>query len=194
MNRRWTEISKDALFWPRMAAAAVDGGICFLVMGLATVLAFVLADSVYFLPLLLALSAFGLIFPMLYFALFESSQAQATPGKRIAGIVVETVNSERVTLLAAIARSALKLLILGMLAGPISWLLALVATVLMFATLQDVEAARDWAEMFVTCASITIAGTLIVAQSGWTEKRQSFHDVLVGHRVVRSRLPNGGTV
>jgi len=188
MNRRWAEISRDALLSPRMAAAAVDGGICFVVMGLATVLAFVLADSVPVLLWVLGFLALVHAFPVAYFALFESSRAQATPGKRLAGIIVESIDGERISFLGAVLRNGLKLVLLLVLAAVFSlpfWLMVLLSSLVIP---LDTKTARESAEITITWVSIAVAAVFIVARSGWKEHRQAFYDEIIGYQVVRKHL------
>lgn len=113
-------------FWRRAAALSIDGlilsvpsGIVFTVFFLPTISAIVsnVGDQERIVSLVLA-SIFGwvwlgmLIFAIriLYFALFESSRFQATPGKLALGLVVTDMQGQSVSFLRALGRNLGKIL------------------------------------------------------------------------------------
>lgn len=99
-------------FWKRFAAYVVDS----LILGIATIIVVV--------PLALAtgfdeakvkeyeglINLVSFVAYLLYFALMESSERQATLGKQLLGIRVSRLDGERLTLARAIGRYAAKLL------------------------------------------------------------------------------------
>lgn len=92
-------------FWWRFLAHLIDGAII-------GVIVFLLAASSFG---VLGIGA-GILVPWLYFALFESSAHQATPGKMICGIIVTNLNGQRISFARATGRyfgKILSALILG---------------------------------------------------------------------------------
>ena|SRR5579885_179970 len=108
-----------ALLWERLVAFALDYVVISVYLGLLVALSALLARTplgpgfraLFADPNSAELTAFALlVLPvLLYFALFESSHWQATWGKRVRGLRVETVQGAPVGFLRALARNALKL-------------------------------------------------------------------------------------
>src|SRR5262245_13679996 len=97
-------------FWRRFAAAFIDGIVVYivsfvagLVMGLGLSMASVTTDTITG-----ASALVGLAIGVLYYALQESSEAQATLGKRALGVQVTDVHGQRISFPRALARTFAK--------------------------------------------------------------------------------------
>jgi uncharacterized RDD family membrane protein YckC len=101
--------------WRRVAAFAADYIAIAAYVSLLTAAGFALRDSAAFAALFArpatahAIGFLTLTLPViLYFAAFESSGKQATPGKRLLGLVVATTDGGRTGFFRALVRSAVK--------------------------------------------------------------------------------------
>lgn len=107
-----------ASFWHRFVAAVVDGFICSICSGLIGMfvgLAMVATDNVspeggLGVVVSIFLQLFGVVFQWLYFVIQESSEAQATLGKRMIGIKVTDLDGHRVSFGRATGRYFAKIL------------------------------------------------------------------------------------
>jgi uncharacterized RDD family membrane protein YckC len=97
-------------FWKRFGAAFLDGIIVLIV-------SFIIGISVgiisVFLPSLyseLAFNLLGLVIAVLYYAGFESSSYQGTPGKQIIGIKVTDLEGNRISFGKALVRYVVKVI------------------------------------------------------------------------------------
>jgi uncharacterized RDD family membrane protein YckC len=107
-------------FWRRFGAAVVDGiigVICCMVIGflIGFVIGAVAADQDANAERVFALISFtvnfaAVVFNWLYFAFFESSRLQATPGKLAVGLRVTDVNGQQISFLRATGRHFGKIL------------------------------------------------------------------------------------
>jgi uncharacterized RDD family membrane protein YckC len=86
-------------FWWRFLAHLVDGAVLAVVIFIGTAASFGT----------LGIGA-GILVPWLYFALFESSPRQATPGKMICGVIVTNLNGQRISFARATGRYFAKFL------------------------------------------------------------------------------------
>lgn len=99
-------------FWIRVGAYLVDFVIMLVVM---VVIGFATGENIFDTSSTAALSYgltdfIGLIFGIAYFAGFESSSWQATPGKRALGLIVTDASGGRISFLRALGRYFAKIL------------------------------------------------------------------------------------
>lgn len=105
---------KYAGFWRRFLAAIIDniilfivGGIIGMIIGITTVfLLTYLGRSPENIQLISTITGFvnGILVNWLYFAMFESSYLQATPGKMAIGIIVSDYDRQQISFARASAR------------------------------------------------------------------------------------------
>ncbi len=89
-------------FWKRAAAASIDSFLLFIIgTGLGLLYISVTGSDE---GLEAASNILGILFGWLYFAYMESSEAQATLGKRALGIIVTDINGARVSFYRATGR------------------------------------------------------------------------------------------
>lgn len=170
-------------FRPRLLAFALDYLVMLVYIGALTIGGVALARAA---PTLVGrlfgdrissqLTVFlGLTLPItLYFALFESSSWQATPGKRRLGLVVTDGRGRRLSFGRSFARSALKL---------VPWELA-------HTCIWQVRFATDPSQASLYTAGFIVVWVLIAANivSLWmSAERQTLYDRLAG-TVVLARL------
>jgi uncharacterized RDD family membrane protein YckC len=95
-----------AAFWQRVSAYLLDSvflaGFCLFMCG---PIALVYCHVPRLLRVLGLPCLFLLVFPAIYFAAFESSKYQATPGKIALGIIVTDLKGERISFGQAVART-----------------------------------------------------------------------------------------
>lgn len=91
------EQAKYAGFWKRAAAVIIDGIILYAVNIVAFALMFLFREIEYFMSIYRITTIINIVIYWLYFALQESSERQATLGKRALRIVVTDLDGNRVS-------------------------------------------------------------------------------------------------
>lgn len=98
-------------FWIRFVAYLIDGILTAVVsFALAVITGEPLLDTDPAAPVFGISDAIGLIFGIVYFAGFESSSYQATPGKMALGLIVTDTDGRRISPMRAVGRYFAKIL------------------------------------------------------------------------------------
>src|SRR5262245_47857757 len=112
----------------------------------------------------------GLVY--LYFAAFESSAAQATPGKRALGVRIGNLDGERLGFVHALLRNVAKLawcglaaIVIGLTSGIDPWSDEMTGVLR-----RHPAAVMAW----------TALGLVGHMMAGWTREKQAFHDIITG--------------
>jgi uncharacterized RDD family membrane protein YckC len=92
-------------FWRRFAAAFIDGIILSIPIGIIVGIVIAMNSQ----ALLSLVNVLSLIIQIAYFAVMESSEAQATIGKRVMGIIVTDSQGGRISTMRALGRAAGKI-------------------------------------------------------------------------------------
>lgn len=148
-------------FWPRVAAAIIDNLIFTIPLGI--IIWFDISGTV------------AAILYLLYFAGFESSKKQATPGKQVMNLRVADQHGNRISFWRALARAGLKLGII-----PIVFVRSMfIICAIFFPNLSD--------ENMVTLTAFTslAASILNCLFICWTSKKQALHDLFCGSIVYK---------
>jgi uncharacterized RDD family membrane protein YckC len=117
----------------------------------------------------------------IYYAFFESSSLQATPGKRFLSLSVVDHANRRISFLRATLRHVLKF----------AWIFPAIVAFLLLVTRAGAGAhGQAGAALSMFALSLLLAPLLFVVfygMAGWTSRKQALHDVLSGCYVIRSR-------
>jgi uncharacterized RDD family membrane protein YckC len=116
--------------------------------------------------------AVGLGLVYLYFAAFESSEAQATLGKRALGVRIGNQDGERLGFVHALLRNVAKLAWGGLVA-----LLVSLAWGIDPWSDDTTRALRQHPAAVFAWVALALVGHLM---AGWTRDKQAFHDIITG--------------
>jgi uncharacterized RDD family membrane protein YckC len=143
--------------------------------GLLALLAFVLT----WLSVLVVSWLVGQLVGWVYYVFFESSSAQATPGKRLLSLCVVDQENGRISFLRATLRHFFKF----------AWLFpAIVAFLLLVGRARGGSDSGSGLWLFALSLLITpLLFFIFYGMAGWTRRKRALHDVLSGCYVVRSR-------
>lgn len=88
-------------FWRRFCASIIDGIILSIIL---YIIALILGTDLADIEQNITINVISIILGIVYFAWFNSSEMQATPGKRVMGCYIIDKNGNRITFLRALGR------------------------------------------------------------------------------------------